>query len=42
MRLLPNRVFLREVDQTLESFLTGLREQVAARTFGGHIFLAGE
>ena len=32
---------IRERDQTLPDFLTGLREQVSARTFGGHFFVAG-
>jgi len=37
----PCRLFIREQDQTLENFLTQLREQASSRTFGGHFFVAG-
>jgi len=35
------RLFIREEDQTIESFFNGLRNQVASRTFGGHFFVTG-
>jgi len=36
-----HRLLLREVEQTLDAFLMGLRMQPAVRLFGGQIFVAG-